>query len=139
MIRLFYIRLLFHCFLSLFIGCEAGNGLRSFNKGSFNINGAISLTMHIPGNQHDFSVHQFKTCDSPGVNAASGVKIGCFTGRRKFWSVCMAADNHNITLLIPFIVALFYLVPFCAVFRWTCSIFYTHDMQELPYVAYQNV
>jgi hypothetical protein len=73
------------------------------------------------------------------MDAAARIEIGSFSRCWKFGPVGVAADDHNIPLRIPFIIALFDLVAFAPVFCGTSRIFHTNDMKEFPYVPDQDI
>lgn len=73
------------------------------------------------------------------MDAAARIEIGLFASCRELGPVGMAADNHDIPLLVPSIITLFYFVTLASVFSGTCGIFYTDDVQKLPYISNQKI
>jgi len=121
------------------IRSEIADRLGASEQSSLDVDRTVFLAVHVPGNEHDLAVHQLKAGNAPGVNAAARIEIGSLSGRREFRPVGMAADNHDIPLLVPFIVALFYLVPLAAVFGRAGGILYADDVEKFPDVPDQKI
>jgi hypothetical protein len=121
------------------VGSEIGNRLRAPQQCAFYVDGTVLFAVHVPGNQHDLAVHQLQTRYAAGMDAAPGIEVGGFSRCGEFRPVGMAADDHDVALFVPLVIALFDLMALVPVFRRACGVLHTQDVQEFPDISDKKI